>query len=74
PYPNPAHDHICMDFEDTPPSNLKMEIYSVNGQLVSSQTNLSQHAKTSVAGLASGSYTLVISHNGNQKGYNFVVR
>ena len=65
-FPNPANEYFNLRFEHTPESEMTLNLYSMQGQLLQQQivqantTNL----KWEVAHLGAGSYYLVVEQNG----------
>ena len=68
-YPNPGTDFLIVDFPHQPVS-LNLEIYNIQGQLVSSNTNIVSGERVNISFLPRGIY--FISYGSGQRHYRFV--
>ncbi len=76
-YPTTSHDYITVKFESNNKEDINFNIYSINGQLVSSEnmkrTDANLTKSIEVAGLAKGIYLLEIANNNSKSVQRFIV-
>jgi hypothetical protein len=76
-YPTTSHDFINVRFESVNKEDITFNIYSINGQMISSElvkrNEVSINKRISVEGLSQGIYLLEVSNNNSKSVQRFLV-
>jgi hypothetical protein len=72
-YPNPTTDHLILEVQDFDLSNLKYQLYDVNGRLLQSKNITVNRSNIAMGNLMPGNYFLKVIHNNIEvKAFNII--
>lgn len=71
-YPNPANDHITIDFNDVVPT--KIEIFNIYGQSIYLNEKISLSEKIDISSLKSGIYIIEVSNSNLKYQQKFLIQ